>query len=82
MTQEAAHLLENRVRLARRQRRWTVEELATRVGVGVATMRKVKRGDLTVAIATASRLPPLLVLSYLPRTPPDAALRWAESPIS
>ena len=53
VTQEAALLLGNRVRLARRQRRWTVEELATRVGVGVATMRKVERGDLTVAIGTA-----------------------------
>jgi len=46
-------LLGDRVRLARRQRRWTVEELAERVGVAHATIRKVERGDLTVALGTA-----------------------------
>jgi transcriptional regulator with XRE-family HTH domain len=53
MTVEAAKLLGSRVRLARRQRRWTLQELAERVGVTQVTLRKVERGDLTVALGVA-----------------------------
>lgn len=53
ITREAASLLAQRVRLARRERRWTVEHLAERVGVSPVTIRKVERGDLTVALGTA-----------------------------
>jgi transcriptional regulator with XRE-family HTH domain len=48
-----AKLLGARVRLARRERRWTLQELAERVGVTHVTMRKVERGDLTVALGLA-----------------------------
>jgi len=53
VTVEAARLLGARVRLARRERRWTLQELADRVGVTHSTMRKVERGDLTVALGVA-----------------------------
>jgi transcriptional regulator with XRE-family HTH domain len=53
VTTEAAQLLGARVRLARRERRWTLQELAERVGVTPVTMRKVERGDLTVALGVA-----------------------------
>jgi transcriptional regulator with XRE-family HTH domain len=53
MTVEAAKLLGARVQLARRERRWTLQELAERVGVTHVTMRKVERGDLTVALGVA-----------------------------
>jgi transcriptional regulator with XRE-family HTH domain len=53
LTVEAAKLLGGRVRLARRERRWTLQELAERVGVSHVTMRKVERGDLTVALGVA-----------------------------
>lgn len=46
-------MLGARVRLARRERRWTLQELAERVGVTHVTMRKVERGDLTVALGLA-----------------------------
>jgi transcriptional regulator with XRE-family HTH domain len=52
-TVEAARLLGSRVRLARRERRWTLQQLAERVGVTQVTMRKVERGDLTVALGVA-----------------------------
>jgi transcriptional regulator with XRE-family HTH domain len=52
ITREAARLLGARVRLARRERRWTVADLAERVGVSRATIQKVEHGDLTVAIGT------------------------------
>ena len=52
-TVEAARLLGGRVRLARRERRWTLQELADRVGVTHVTMRKVERGDLSVGLGVA-----------------------------
>ena len=53
VTLKAARLLGSRVTLARRERRWTLAELAERVGVSVVTIRKVERGDPTVALGTA-----------------------------
>lgn len=53
VTVQAARLLGARVRLARRERRWTLQELADRVGVTHVTMRKVERGDLTVGLGVA-----------------------------
>ena len=50
---EAARLLGEQVRLGRLERRWTIEELAERVGVNHTTLRKVERGDLTVGLGPA-----------------------------
>jgi transcriptional regulator with XRE-family HTH domain len=52
-TIEAAQLLGEQIRLARLERRWTLEELAERVGVNHTTLRKVERGDLTVGLGPA-----------------------------
>ena len=49
---EAARLLGASIRLGRRDRRWTIRELAQRVGVGEVTIRKVERGDPSVALGT------------------------------
>jgi len=53
VTVEAARLLGARIRLARGERRWTLQELAERVGVTHVTMRKVERGELTVTLGVA-----------------------------
>ena len=53
VTVEAVRLLGSRVAAARRERRWTLMELAERVGVSVVTIRKVERGDPSVALGTA-----------------------------
>ncbi|HVD86139.1 MAG TPA: helix-turn-helix transcriptional regulator [Solirubrobacterales bacterium] len=50
---EAARLLGARIRLGRRERRWTMEELAERVGIGVVTMRKIEQGDPSVGLGPA-----------------------------
>ncbi|HEU5062675.1 MAG TPA: helix-turn-helix transcriptional regulator [Solirubrobacterales bacterium] len=50
---EAAALLGSRIRLGRRERRWTLEELAERVGIGVVTMRKIEQGDPSVGLGLA-----------------------------
>lgn len=52
-TIEAMELLGARVKLARRERRWTLQELADRVGVTAVTMRKVERGDASVRLGVA-----------------------------
>lgn len=52
-TLQAARLLGERVRLGRRERRWTLQELSERVGVSVPTMRKVERGDPSVGLGVA-----------------------------
>ena len=52
-TVEAARLLGARVRLARHERGWTLQDLADRVGVTHPTMSKVERGDLSVRLGVA-----------------------------
>lgn len=52
-TLEASALLGSRIRQGRRERRWTLEELAERVGIGVVTMRKIEQGDPSVGLGLA-----------------------------
>jgi transcriptional regulator with XRE-family HTH domain len=52
-TIEAARLLGARIALARHERRWTLHDLAERVGVTDVTMRKIERGDPSVRLGTA-----------------------------
>lgn len=49
---EAARLLGAQIRLGRIHRRFSQAELAQRVGVSVETMRKIERGDLSVALGS------------------------------
>ena len=52
-TLDALEMLAARVRVARRERRMRAAELAERVGVSLTTLRKVERGDPTVALGVA-----------------------------
>jgi transcriptional regulator with XRE-family HTH domain len=49
-TREAAALLAGQVRLGRKRRKWTEHELAERAGISRATLQKIEKGDLSVAI--------------------------------
>ncbi len=49
-TREAATLLARQIQLGRKQRRWTEHELADRAGISRATIQKIEKGDLRVAI--------------------------------
>lgn len=49
-THEAATLLSRQIRLGRKQRKWTENELAQRAGISRATLQKIEKGDLGVAI--------------------------------
>lgn len=59
-TTEAAALLGGRVREARIERRWTIQELAERIGVNRITVRKVEQGDPTVELGVAFEAAALL----------------------
>jgi DNA-binding XRE family transcriptional regulator len=56
----AAKVLGLEVARARRERRWTVAELAERAGISAFTLRKVEQGDPTVALGTAFEVATLL----------------------
>jgi transcriptional regulator with XRE-family HTH domain len=59
-TVEAARLLGAQVAAARRERRWTVQELAERVGATHPTIRKIERGDPSVGLGVAFEAATLL----------------------
>jgi len=50
LTREAAILLAKQIQLGRKQRKWTESELADRAGISRATLQKIEKGDLSVAI--------------------------------
>jgi transcriptional regulator with XRE-family HTH domain len=59
-TLEVARLLGLEIARTRRARRWTAADLAERAGISVVTLRKVERGDPTVALGTAFEVATLL----------------------
>ena len=74
VTAEAVRLLGQRVAAARRERRWTLAELAERVGVSVVTIRKVEKGDPTVALGTAFEAATLVGVTLFHEDPTRRAL--------
>ena len=67
-------LLGRQVRLGRRERRWTVKDLAERVGVTEVTLRKVERGDPSVALGTAFEAATLVGVALFHEDPERRAL--------
>jgi len=49
-TREAATLLAKQIQLGRKRRKWTEHELAGRAGISRATLQKIEKSDLSVAI--------------------------------
>jgi transcriptional regulator with XRE-family HTH domain len=50
---EAARLLGAQILQARRERRWSAQQLADRAGITRVTLGKVEHGDLTVGLGVA-----------------------------
>jgi transcriptional regulator with XRE-family HTH domain len=50
---EAAQLLGAKIRVARREQRWSQKELGDRAGITPDTLSKVERGDLSVGLGAA-----------------------------
>ena len=57
---EAARLLGAQIRLARRERRWSQDELAARAGITPRTVSKIEHGDLSVGLGAAFEAAALL----------------------
>jgi transcriptional regulator with XRE-family HTH domain len=49
-TREAANLLAKQIQLGRKQRKWTEHDLADRAGISRATLQKIEKGELSVAL--------------------------------
>lgn len=75
-TPEAIAHLGNLIRLGRKQHRWTIADLAERVGVTKATVTKVEQGNPSVAIGTYIEA---AVLVGVPLISADATTRSAEA---
>jgi transcriptional regulator with XRE-family HTH domain len=52
-TREAAQLLGAQILQARRERRWSAQQLADRAGITRVTLNKIEQGDLTVGLGLA-----------------------------
>lgn len=50
---QAAQLLGAQIRLARRERRWSQQELAERAGITVRTIYKIEHGEMGVRLGSA-----------------------------
>ncbi|HEX4033726.1 MAG TPA: helix-turn-helix transcriptional regulator [Solirubrobacteraceae bacterium] len=57
---EAAKLLGAQIRLARRERHWSQDELASRAGLTQRTVSKIEHGDLRVGLGAALEAAALL----------------------
>ena len=63
--QRALHKLGEDLALARRRRRISTNSMAERIQISVATLRRMERGDPTVAVGTVAKA--LLVLDEIDR---------------
>ena len=71
---DAARALGAQVAAARRRRRWTAERLAEQAGISVPTLRKVERGDTSVALGTAFDVATLVGVPLFTPTPDQLPL--------
>ena len=68
-TGEALRLLASAIRVNRLRRNWSIDELATRVGVSHPTIIKVERGDPRVAVGTFLEAATLVGVSLFDEDP-------------
>jgi len=62
-TREAAALLAKQIQVGRKQRKWTEHELAERAGISRATLQKIEKGDLSVALGLVFEVAVLVGIS-------------------
>jgi transcriptional regulator with XRE-family HTH domain len=73
-TKEAARLLGARIKLGRKERRWTVAQLAERVGVTEGTLRKIEQGSPSVSLGATLEAAVLVGVPLFDRDPDRRAL--------
>lgn len=72
-TLDAAQVLGAQIAQARRERGWTAEELAERVGVSARTVSSLERGSPTVALGTVFEAATMLGVSLFGVEGPELA---------
>ncbi len=70
LTEEAVMLLGNQIKLARKSRRMSERELASRAGIARSTLQKIEQGDPTINIGLAFEA---ATLAGVPLFVPDAS---------
>ena len=71
---DAARALGAQVVAARRRRRWSSERLAEQAGISAPTLRKVERGDPSVALGTALDVAVLVGVPLFSPNPAELAV--------
>ncbi len=71
---DAARALGAQVTAARRERRWSAVRLAEQAGINLRTLRKVERGDATVALGTAFDVAVLVGVPLFTPSPSELAI--------
>jgi len=61
--QDAALLLGEQIKLARKRRKWSEHALAERAGISRATLQKIERGDMGCAIGLVFEVAALVGIS-------------------
>src|SRR5690242_2420835 len=74
LTKEAGRLLGARIRLGRKERRWTLRQLAERVGITEGTVRKIEQGSLSVSLGAALEAAVLVGVPLFDENPNRRAL--------
>lgn len=68
-TREAVLLLGKQIRLGRKARRWSEQALAERAGLSRATLQKIEKGDLSVAVGSVFEAAVLVGVSLFDEDP-------------
>ncbi len=71
---DAARALGAQVTAARRRRRWSTARLAEQAGISAPTLRKVERGDPSVALGTALDVAVLVGVPLFSTNPSELAV--------
>lgn len=72
-TLDAAQVLGSQIARARRERRWTIQELAERVGVSERTISNIEHGSPTVTLGIAFEAATLLGIQLFGADRPELA---------
>ncbi|MCP4084861.1 MAG: helix-turn-helix transcriptional regulator [Actinomycetia bacterium] len=71
---DAARALGAQVTAARRRRRWSATRLAEQAGISAPTLRKVERGDPSVALGTALDVAAMVGVPLFSSSPTELAV--------
>ncbi len=72
-TKEAAILLGHHIQLLRKKRKWTETDLAERAGISKVTLRKIEKGDLSIALGFAFEVAALVGVKLFEAGPAQVA---------